>query len=117
MTTRTDILKKSIVTYNQSNALAMKFSNTLEKYIPTKGKYAGQERDKIDWQRRDRLRVFLGELGLPQRLRDERIKDFMKGVPQLKSEDVSTLFNLPDGINSFPKKYEKLLQQSIKSCS
>jgi len=117
MTTRTEILKQSKVSYNQSNALAMKFSNTLEKYIPTKGKYAGQERDKIDWQRRDRLRVFLGELGLPQRLRDERIKDFMKGTPQLKSEDVSTLFDLPNGINSFPKKYEKLLQQSIKSCS
>jgi len=116
---RTEIYKKySNFSYKQSNALSMKFSNTLEKKLHTKGKYAGQEMDVIDFERQSRLRTFLSELALPQKHRDERIQSFMKKVPQATQDLATELFDhTEDGIKNFPKKYENLLQKSIKATS
>ena len=115
---RTEIYKTySNFSWKQSNALSMKFSNTLEKQLHTKGKYAGKEMDVIDFERQSRLRTFLSELALPQEHRDERIQSFMKKVPQATQELATELFNIDQGIKNFPKKYENLLQKSIKACS
>jgi hypothetical protein len=115
---RTDIYKNySNFSWRQSNALSMKFSNTLEKHKPKTGKYAGQEIDRIDFDRQSKLRTFLSELALPQKHRDERIQSFMKKVPQATQELATELFSIDQGIKNFPKKYENLLQKSIKACS